>query len=70
MIAMTTKTYTLQDLIEEYEEYSYALLNCDPSSSEYALEEFIEIQQWGEELHTAAREMDITWEQIEDGADV
>lgn len=70
MIAMTTKTFTLADLIEEYEEYSHALLNCDPSSSEYSLEEFIEIQEWGEELHAAAREMNIPWEQVEDGASV
>ena len=65
-----TESITLDQLVEEYQEYHHALLGCDPSSSEYALEEFIEIQEWGEELNTAAREMGLSIEEIEDKADV
>ena len=65
-----TESITLDRLVEEYQEYHHALIGCDPSSSEYALEEFIEIQEWGEELETTAREMGLTIEEIEDKADV
>ena len=65
-----TESITLDQLVEEYQEYHHALIGCDPSSSEYALEEFIEIQEWGEELETTAREMGLTIEEIEDKADV
>ena len=65
-----TEAITLDDLVEEYQEYHHALLGCDPSASEYALEDFIEIQQWGEDLDKAAREMGLTIEEIEVKADV
>lgn len=69
---MTTTTATdknLKELALEYMEYSQELLDCDPSVSEDAQEEFISIQEWGECLHAKACLLGFTWEQVEDAAE-
>lgn len=65
---MTTINETLQDLVVEYNDYSSHLLSCDPSHDEEALHQFIEIQEWGEELDTRIRQLGFSWEQVEDAA--
>ena len=68
---MTTSIATDQNLKElalECLEYSQELLDCDPSVSEDALEHFISIQEWGEELQERARLLGFSWEQVEDEA--
>ena len=65
---MTTINETLQDLVVEFEDYSKELMGCDPSADEFSMHRFIEIQAWGEELHTRAQQLGFTWEQVEDAA--
>ncbi len=69
MTITTATDLNLQELALEYIDYTHELLACDPSSSEYALEEFIEIQEWGEQLHARARRLGFTWEQVEEAAE-
>ena len=58
----------LQELALEYIDYSHELLSCDPSVSEDALEDFIAVQDWGEQLHAKARRLGFSWEQVEEAA--
>ncbi len=59
----------LQELALEYIDYSHELLTCDPSASEYALEDFIAIQDWGEQLQARAKRLGFSWEQVEEAAE-
>ena len=65
----TATTYTLNDLVEMYREYSDELIACDPSKDENAMLAFFEIQTWGEELEAIAVASGFTWDQVEDAAD-
>ena len=61
---------TLASLVHEYEDYSRALLACDPSVDEDALLAFVEIQEWGERIHNNARRLGFSWEDIENASDL
>ena len=67
---MNRRECHLTDLACEYEDQYRALIACDSSASEDALEEFIEIQAWGERIHNDARRKGFTWEEVENAADV
>ena len=62
---MVSSAERLYELASEYVEYSEELLACDPSQSEDALDEFLEIQEWGEALHAKAQKYGFSWEQVE-----
>ena len=69
MSSTSATNETLQELAQEYTEYSEELLACDPSVSEFALEDFIAIQDWGEQLQAKATQLGFSWEQVEDAAE-
>lgn len=60
---------SMSDLVLELQEYYEALIACEPHTSEYAMHDFIEIQEWGEALGAKVIAHGFTWEQIEDAAD-
>lgn len=62
----TTELMTeAQQLKKEYNEYSRELMDCDPSKDEFALEDFIAIQEWGEDIEERAKALHISIDDLE-----
>ena len=66
----TTKSASFQQLVWDYEDNYRSLMECDPTSSVEAMNEFIEIQKEGKRIEKAAKKLGFTFEEIEDAADV
>ena len=63
-------TERFASLLQEFEDYSHALLGCDPSENEDTQAEFFEIQAWGERIERTAKRHGFTWDQLEDASSV